>query len=194
MVDENENSPLLTSEIEEEVEEITTATANDGDTAKHVRTKVPEVEIHLFRQGKGPIVVFKSALGGWEQDQLEVGDILEKHGLKTVFAFNHQTRVRGVPVRFNPRNGRSILIYRDGAVVYLDGEPKDSLIKPITRILIGVAIITLMIVIVSRETPEWMNKFNFSPGNFSPWVLACVVIVFTRMRKRTKDFFTKRGW
>lgn len=124
MVDENENSPLLTSEIEEEVEEITTATANDGDTAKHVRTKVPEVEIHLFRQGKGPIVVFKSALGGWEQDQLEVGDILEKHGLKTVFAFNHQTRVRGVPVRFNPRNGRSILTYRDGAVVYLDGEPK----------------------------------------------------------------------
>ena len=126
MVDENENSPLLSSEIEEEVEEITTATAtaNDSDTAKHVRTKVPEVEIHLFRQGKGPIVVFKSALGGWEQDQLEVGDILEKHGLKTVFAFNHQTRVRGVPVRFNPRNGRSVLTYRDGAVVYLDGEPK----------------------------------------------------------------------
>ncbi|KAL5080808.1 hypothetical protein RYX36_009229 [Vicia faba] len=186
MVDEN--SPLLT-EIEEEI-----AQDPQNDTARHVRTKVPEVEIHLFRQGKGPVVVFKSALGGWEQDQLEVGDILEKHGFKCLYAFNHQSRVRGVPVRFNPRNGRSILTYKDGAVVYLDGEPKDSLLQPITRILIGVALITLMIVIVSRDTPEWMKKFNFSPGNFSPWILACVVIVFTRMRKRTKDFLTKRGW
>jgi hypothetical protein len=122
MVDENK--PLL-GEIEEEITELTAATtATATNTARHVRTKVPEVEIHLFRQGKGPVVVFKSALGGWEQDQLEVGDILEKHGLKSVYAFNHQSRVRGVPVRFNPKNGRSILTYRDGAVVYLDGEPK----------------------------------------------------------------------
>lgn len=71
---------------------------------------------------------------------------------------------------------------------------QDSLVKPITRILIGVALITLMITIVSRETPEWMKKLNFSPGNFPPWILACVVIVFTRMRKRTKDFLNKRGW
>jgi hypothetical protein len=120
MVDENK--PLL-GEIEEEITELTAATTATA-TARHVRTKVPEVEIHLFRQGKGPVVVFKSALGGWEQDQLEVGDILEKHGLKSVYAFNHQSRVRGVPVRFNPKNGRSILTYRDGAVVYLDGEPK----------------------------------------------------------------------
>ncbi|KAK2420727.1 WD repeat protein [Trifolium repens] len=192
MVDENK--PLL-GEIEEEITELTAATtATATATARHVRTKVPEVEIHLFRQGKGPVVVFKSALGGWEQDQLEVGDILEKHGLKTVYTFNHQSRVRGVPVRFNPKNGRSILSYRDGAVVYLDGEPKDSLVKPITRILVGVALITLMIVIVSRDTPEWMKKLNFSSGNFPPWILACVVIVFTRMRKRTKDFLTRRGW
>ncbi|KAK2366700.1 hypothetical protein P8452_55200 [Trifolium repens] len=190
MVDENK--PLL-GEIEEEITELTAATTATN-TARHVRTKVPEVEIHLFRQGKGPVVVFKSALGGWEQDQLEIGDILEKHGLKSVYAFNHQSRVRGVPVRFNPKNGRSILTYRDGAVVYLDGEPKDSLVKPITRILVGVALITLMIVIVSRDTPEWMKKLNFSSANFPPWILACVVIVFTRMRKRTKDFLTWCGW
>ena len=71
------------------------------------------------------MAVFKSALGGWEQDQLEIReDILEKYGMKSVFAFNPTAGGRGVPVRFNPRNGRSILTYRDGAVVYLDGEPK----------------------------------------------------------------------
>lgn len=110
---EDEISPLIGGEIEE--------VENENDV---VERKIPEVEIHLFRQGKGPVVVFKSALGGYEQDQLEVRELLDKHGLKSIFAFNHQTRLRGVPVRFHPRNGRSLLSYRDGAVVYLDGEPK----------------------------------------------------------------------
>ncbi|KHN32822.1 hypothetical protein glysoja_024181 [Glycine soja] len=114
--------------------------------------------------------------------------------MKSVFAFNPTAGGRGVPVRFNPRNGRSILTYRDGAVVYLDGEPKDSLVKPVTRILVGVALITFMITLVSRDTPNWLKKLNFSGVNFPPWILACVVIVFTRMRKRTRDFLKKRGW
>ncbi|KAK7270998.1 hypothetical protein RJT34_26567 [Clitoria ternatea] len=179
-----------------EIEEVG-ASPDDGAhkaSERHVRTKVPEVEIQLYQQGKGPVAVFKSALGGWEQDQLEVRDILEKHALKSIHTFNPQSRSRGVPVRFNPRNGRSLLSYRDGAVVYIDGEPKDSLVKPVTKILIGVAVITLLITIVSRDTPEWMKKLSFSGVNFPPWLLACAVIVFTRMRKRTKDFLKKRGW
>ncbi|XP_057445937.1 uncharacterized protein LOC130738049 [Lotus japonicus] len=185
---EEEKAPLI-GEIEE-----TSQVSNTTESERHVRTKVPEVEIHLFRQGKGPVAVFKMNLGGWEQDQLEVRDILDKHGFKSLYAFNPQFRSRGVPVRFNPRNGRSLLTYRDGVVVYLDGEPKDSLVQPVTRILIGVAVVTLMITILSRDTPEWMKKLNVSSVNFPPWILACVVIVFTRMRKRTKDFLKRRGW
>lgn len=71
---------------------------------------------------------------------------------------------------------------------------QDSLIKPVTRILVGVALIIFMITLVSRDTPDWLKKLNFSGVNFPPWILACVVIVFTRMRKRTKDFLKKRGW
>ncbi|TKY46114.1 hypothetical protein E2542_SST28150 [Spatholobus suberectus] len=190
---EDEKAPLV-GEIEEVDATPEDGTPRTNEMEKHVRTKVPEAEIHLYRQGKGPVAVFKTALGGWEQDQLEVQDILEKHGLKSVYAFNPRAGGRGVPVRFNPRNGRSVLTYRDGAVVYLDGEPKDSLVKPVTRILIGVALITFMITLVSRDTPEWLKKLNFSGVNFPPWILACVVIVFTRMRKRTKDFLKKRGW
>nr|GEV19033.1 WD repeat-containing protein [Tanacetum cinerariifolium] len=100
---------------------------------------------------------------------------------------------RGVPIRFHPKNGRSVLTYKDGSVVSLDGDPKDSLIKPITRILVGVAVLTALIVLVMKETPEWAKKLNITGIDFSvpPWVLACVVIVFTRLRKRTRDFFTK---
>ncbi|KAH1059230.1 hypothetical protein GmHk_02G003665 [Glycine max] len=70
----------------------------------------------------------------------------------------------------------------------------DSLVKPVTRILVGVALITFMITLVSRDTPDWLKKLNFSGVNFPPWILACVVIVFTRTRKRTRDFLKKRGW
>ncbi|KAG2662981.1 hypothetical protein I3843_16G006400 [Carya illinoinensis] len=162
-------------------------------STKTVKTKVPEVEIHLFRQGKGPIDVFKSSLGGWGQDQLEVRDILDKYGFKSIFAFNPGLG-RGLAIRFNSRNGRSVLTYRDGSVIYVDGEPKDSLMKPITKILAGVAVITILITLVLKETPAWVEKFNVFGGSFPPWILACVVIVFTRMRKRTKDLFKKFGW
>ncbi|KAI6689624.1 hypothetical protein NL676_026452 [Syzygium grande] len=82
--------------------EIETASPPDPTPAKRVvRTKVPEVEIHLFRQGKGPADVFKTSLGGWDQDQLEVRDILDKHGLKSIFAFNPGSG-RGAPSGSTP--------------------------------------------------------------------------------------------
>ncbi|XP_022960369.1 uncharacterized protein LOC111461110 [Cucurbita moschata] len=167
---------------------------NPSSNSKTVKTKVPEVEIHLYRQGKGPIDVFKSSLGGWEQDQLEVREILDKYGFKSVFAFKPDSG-RGVPIRFNPRNGRSILTYRGGAEIYIDGEPKDSLIKPVTGIVFVVAIITIMITLLStsRSSQGWMKTLNIT-GNFPPWILACVVIVFTRSRKRTRDLLKKYGW
>ncbi|XP_059279918.1 uncharacterized protein LOC132627403 [Lycium barbarum] len=178
----SEVSPLLPNPITDPIPSTRT---------KSVRTKVPEVKIHLYKQGKGPIDEFTSSLGGWDQDQLEVRDILDKYGFKSVYAFKPVTG-RGVPIRFNPRNGRSILTYRDGSEICIDGEPKDSLIQPITRILVGVAIIAILIVFVMKESPEWAKKLNLSGGNIPPWVLAAAVILFTRVRKRTKDFFQKR--
>ncbi|KAK2976246.1 hypothetical protein RJ640_021957 [Escallonia rubra] len=177
-----------------EIEETTTAATDESAPllsgqksaarARSVRTKVPEVEVHLFRRGEGPIEVFKLDLGGWDQDQLEVRDILEKYGFKSIYAFNSKSG-RGVPIRFNPKNGRSLLPYTDGS---------DSLINPITKILLGVLVITLFIVLALKETPEWVKKLNLAGGSIPAWVLACVVILFTRMRKRTKDFLKKRGW
>lgn len=132
---------IKTQKMEKEQTEIgeieETVTNSDGSpnpnpNPKTVTTKVPQVEIHLFRQGKGPIGVFKTDLAGWEQDQLEVRDILEKYGFKSLFAFNPGSG-RGVPIRFHPRNGRSLLPYKDGSVVYVDGEPKVRIfLLPIT--------------------------------------------------------------
>ena len=66
--------------------------------------------------------------------------------------------------------------------------------KPVTKILLGVAVITFLITLTLKETPEWVQKLNIFGGNFPPWILACVVIVFTRMRKRTRDLLKRYGW
>ncbi|XP_020259200.1 uncharacterized protein LOC109835636 [Asparagus officinalis] len=186
--------------IEEEIEEENKGTISDQQPSatrnpnpRSVKTKVPEVEVHLYRSGKGPVETFKSSLGGWDQDQLEVQDILDKYGLKSIFAFTPGSG-RGVPIRFSARNGRSILTYRDGAVIYVDGEPKDPLLKPITKIILGVAVMTLMIAIFMKETPKWLNISKLTDTTFPPWVIACMIIAFTRLRKRTKNLLNKFGW
>ncbi|CAI9116438.1 OLC1v1017580C1 [Oldenlandia corymbosa var. corymbosa] len=187
------------AEIEEEspttkTDETTPLLSSDSnpapETARTEHMKVPEVEVHLYKLGKGPIDVFKVKLGGYEQDQLEVRDILEKYGFKSLYAFTPGSG-RGVPIRF--RNGRSLLSYKDGAVLHLDGQPKDSLIKPVTKIVSGVAFLTILILFAIKEAPPgWASKLNMSGGTIPPWFLACVVIVFTRLSKRTKKFFEKR--
>ncbi|KAJ3695028.1 hypothetical protein LUZ60_000405 [Juncus effusus] len=161
---------------------------------KSVQIKSPEVEVRLYRSGKGPAQVFPSKLGGWEQNQLEVGDILDKFGLKSIHSFNPDEGKRGVAIRFNPKNGRSIMSYTDGSVVVLDGEPKDSMVMPVTKILLGIVICILLIVIFFKEMPKWLNTDSLSKLNFPPWILACMVIVFMRLRKRTKDLLKKFGW
>ncbi|KAG8369261.1 hypothetical protein BUALT_Bualt15G0133100 [Buddleja alternifolia] len=177
-------------EIEEEEEATLLLPKNPEPVAQQtrsVRTKVPEAEVNVYKQGRGPIDVIKASLGGWDQNQLEVREILDKYGFKSVYAFTPGSG-RGVPIRFNPRNGRSLFTYSDGAVIHVDGEPKDSMLLPVTRILLGVVLLTFMIVFFMKETPQWAKKFNFSGGYIPPWVLACAVIVFMRMKKRTKSF------
>ncbi|KAJ4952316.1 hypothetical protein NE237_029148 [Protea cynaroides] len=171
----------------------TAKSSKPKNPTRTVKTKVAEVEIHVFRRGKGPIDVCKSSLGGWDQNQLEVSEILENYGFKSIFAFNPESG-RGVPIRFNPRNGRSMLPYTDGSVIFIDGEPKDSSVKPITKILVGIAVMTLLMAILFKETPEWMKRFNIIGGNIPPWVLACAVIVFTQLRKRIRNILRRYGW
>ncbi|KAL9262568.1 hypothetical protein AKJ16_DCAP13235 [Drosera capensis] len=235
-------SPPQTLEITESTPLLST-TSPTPDPPK----SIPSIEIHLYKQGKGRIAVFKAELGGWEQDQLDVREILEKYGLKRIYAFSPSSG-RSVPIRFG-RNGRSVLGYKDGAVVCIDGEPKfgdakgcgivwpfssryvnfntqrlrtttatnpasychlgqvarqqtiikppyipeDSLIKPITKILVGVAVVTILIAIFVKETPAWAEKLNLRGTRIPPWLITCAIIVFTRWRKRTRDFLQNRG-
>jgi hypothetical protein len=73
---------------------------------------------------------------------------------------------------------------------------QDSLVKPVTKVMIGVAAMTLVIAVFLKEAkmPEWLEASKLGNLNFPPWVLACMVIVFMRLRKRTKDVMKKFGW
>jgi hypothetical protein len=120
-------APAAVAEASEDaIQEVSAATAPGPDGkpgSGAAAASAPQVEVQLFRRGR-PVAVFRSPLGGWTQDQLEVGDILEQYGLKSVFTFDPAARKRGVAIRFNPRNGRSLLTYAPGSTIFLDGEPK----------------------------------------------------------------------
>jgi hypothetical protein len=113
---EEENKALMEEEEEEQERE-------SNESSQSAKNKV---EIHLFRQGEGPIAVFQSNLAGFEQNQLNVREILHKHSLKSIFAFNPSSG-RAAPIRLNPKTGNSVLPYRNGAVLYIDSEPKVSI-------------------------------------------------------------------
>ena len=121
-------APAAASEASDDaIQEESAATAPGPDgkpgSGPAAAASALQVEVQLFRRGR-PVAVFRSPLGGWTQDQLEVGDILEQYGLKSVFAFDPAASKRGVSIRFNPRNGRSLLTYAPGSTIFLDGEPK----------------------------------------------------------------------
>ncbi|PAN28843.1 hypothetical protein PAHAL_5G181800 [Panicum hallii] len=191
-------APAAVAEASEDaIQEVSAATAPGPDGkpgSGAAAASAPQVEVQLFRRGR-PVAVFRSPLGGWTQDQLEVGDILEQYGLKSVFTFDPAARKRGVAIRFNPRNGRSLLTYAPGSTIFLDGEPKDSLLKPITKMVLGVAAMTVVAAVLLKEAkmPEWLQA-KLGTVSFPPWVLACMVIVFMRLQKRTKDAMKKFGW
>jgi len=105
------------------MEEENEALLGERESERKQSESAKKVEIHLFRQGEGPIAVFESELGGCEHNRLEVREILHKHSFKSIFAFNPRSG-RAVPIRFNPKTGYSVLSYRNGAVLYIDGEPK----------------------------------------------------------------------
>ncbi|KAL5079431.1 hypothetical protein RYX36_007852, partial [Vicia faba] len=79
-----------------------------------------------------------------EQNCLDVRHILHKHSLKSIFTFNPRYD-RVAHIRFNPENRNSALPYRNDVVLYIDNEPKESLLKPLSRILIRFALITIMV-------------------------------------------------
>jgi hypothetical protein len=108
-------APAATSD--DAIQQESPAPAQKGNPGSEAAAAAPEVEVQLFRLGRGPVAVFRLPLGGYMQDQLEVGDILEKHGLKCVFAFDPASRARGVAIRFNPRNGAEHRPDRPGPTV-----------------------------------------------------------------------------
>lgn len=62
--------------------------------------------------------------------------------------------------------------------------------------VIGVAAMTVVAAVLLKEAkmPEWLQASKLGNVSFPPWVLACIVIVFMRLRKRTKDVMKKFGW
>lgn len=164
---------------------------DDDNGSQKKTTTIPEVEVSLYVRGEGPIHVFKTPLGGWDQDRLDLQQIMDDYGLKDLYAYSARSG-RGLRLRLNPRNGLSMLPYT-GNLVCLDGEPKDSWLKPISKILMLLALVTFLLVIILREPPQWVHKLKFIGGGSIPWTVTIIVIVSSRVRKKFKNLLRSYG-
>ena len=102
----------------------------DASTSKGSK----EVQVQLYVRGQGPVHEFISNLKGWEPNRLDVNEIKEKYGMKSLFAFSIISG-RGLELAANPRNGLSLITYRGlpGTVIRLDGEPRVCIETPSFR-------------------------------------------------------------
>jgi len=164
---------------------------DDDDGSQKKTSTIPEVDLHLYVRGEGPIHVLKSPLGGWDQDRLDLQQIMDDYGLKALYAYNTRSG-RGLRLRLNPRNGLSMVPYT-GNLVCIDGEPKDSWLKPISKILLMLALVTLLVVVVLRDPPQWIQKLKFMGGGSFPWTVAIIVIVISRLRKKFMNLLRSYG-
>ncbi|TVU21478.1 hypothetical protein EJB05_31114, partial [Eragrostis curvula] len=146
----------------------------------------PFVEVRLYRRGAGPVALFRSCLAGPRRDRLDVRRIQAEHGLRALFAFKPEGSRRGLRIRPDPVAGYSALPFRDGAVIVLDGEPKESWTKPVSLIVAGLLVPAMMAVVAVKGVPEPLRSSRVINGLFPPWILVSAVIIFARVRTRPR--------
>ncbi|XP_066316995.1 uncharacterized protein [Miscanthus floridulus] len=152
------------------------------------RQRVPFVEVRLYRRGAGPVAIFRSDLSGPGRDRLDVRRIQASQGLRALFAFRPEgpRRGRGLRIRCDPAAGYSALPFRDGAVIALDGEPRESWTKPVSVIVAGLLVAAVMAAVAVNGVPEPLRSSRLVNGMFPPWILVSVVIIFARARTRPR--------
>ncbi|KAJ4818665.1 Eukaryotic translation initiation factor 3 subunit C [Rhynchospora pubera] len=170
------------------------------------------IEVHLYRHGRGPISIFRSSLVGPGLDRLNVRSILSKYGLRSLFAFKPPSErgfgigstsstaedlgctprqpavddVNRFGIRFDKANGLSVLRYKPGSVVFFDSEPKGSLIRTISLIFMGLAIPSILIMVLMNELPYQFKSTTLIGSFVPPWLLAFGVILYSRLRKKPR--------
>ncbi|XP_078164492.1 uncharacterized protein LOC144559348 [Carex rostrata] len=167
-----------------EIKEMETVQQNSNPSSSN-QISDTSVEVHLYRRGRGPIAIFQSTLVGPGLDRLDVRSIMSQHGLRSLFAFKPPSK-RGFRIRFDLVNGQSVHRYKPESILFFDSEPKGSLIRPISIIFMGVAILCIMIAVLRKEFPYQLNSKTLFGSFVPPWLLAFGVILYTRMRKTTR--------
>ncbi|CAM6127036.1 unnamed protein product [Calypogeia fissa] len=155
---------------------------------------LPEVQIELFENGKGPRHTFKTKLQGWEANRLDLETIQNTYHLKAVYAYSI-TAGRGQRLAYHPRNGLSLVCYsgKPGVVIRLDSDPKLAVRKYVLKFGVGVVVAAFLLFCFHKEAwPQWLhNLVNCTGGGFG-WIVAFLVFVGTQaaagwgLRRKTR--------
>ncbi|KAJ7516295.1 hypothetical protein O6H91_22G051800 [Diphasiastrum complanatum] len=151
-----------------------------------------EVDVELYIQGRGPQHTFKASLEGWDQNRLDLEQIMNEYRLKAVYAFSIGSG-RGQRLMYNPRNGLSVVPYsgKPGSLIRLDGDPKGSLMVPILKISLAAFLISILTMAFAlKEPPKFFSKLQVLAGGGGMIWLVCLVTMFvtqlTRHNRQSK--------
>ncbi|KAL2652555.1 hypothetical protein R1flu_020683 [Riccia fluitans] len=145
---------------------------------------LPEVQIELYVNGKGPRYSFKSKLQGYDANRLDVETLLNKYKLNSLYAYSPSDG-RGQRLLQHPRNGLSLVCYsgKPDSVIRLDSDPKTSVWKQSLLIVVVSLVIVLVILIFSDDAdkPLWFKKLQHLGGGSIGWLVGFIIILISQI-------------
>ncbi|KAL3684388.1 hypothetical protein R1sor_002410 [Riccia sorocarpa] len=155
---------------------------------------LPEVQIELYVNGKGPRHTFKSKLQGYDANRLDVETLLSKYKLNALYAYS-PSGGRGQRLIQHPRSGLSLVCYsgKPDSLIRLDSDPKTSLWKQSLLILVVSLVIVLIILIFSDDAdkPLWFKKLQQLGGGSIGWLVGFFVILISQVTGWPRSRFQK---
>ncbi|XP_024540006.1 uncharacterized protein LOC112349586 [Selaginella moellendorffii] len=152
-------------------------------------SRQPLVEVELFIDGKGPEHVFKAPLGGWDQNRLDLEQIMIDYKLRAIYAYSLSSG-RGQRLRYNPRNGLSMLPYsgKSDSVIRLDGDPKRSRLVPVIKIGVGIGFIVAMVTCIFVDfSRDWIQALRNASAGRMMLVVCFVTMIILQISRQARS-------
>ncbi|XP_024518105.1 uncharacterized protein LOC112341732 [Selaginella moellendorffii] len=174
-------------------------------------SRQPLVEVELFIDGKGPEHVFKAPLGGWDQNRLDLEQIMIDYKLRAIYAYSLSSG-RGQRLRYNPRNGLSMLPYsgKSDSIIRLDGDPKvrkfsilffrkfylewismilqRSRLVPVIKIGVGIGFIVAMVTCIFVDfSSDWIQALRNASAGRMMLVVCFVTMIILQISRQARS-------
>lgn len=144
------------------------------------------VLVEVYIRGKGPVHKLKLPWEGYEKNQIDLEDLMNKCRLKALYAFS-LTQGRGVEQFYNPRNGLSLISYsgKPDSIIRYDGEPKPTFGAVASRYGLSFLLVAILVVGSTKSKNHYIVEAQKVLGGRVTWIACFVILVFSHFARRS---------